>query len=461
MNEEIADLGTAITETEKSNKLKEQLTEDVVKDIPDSVFTSLLSNSVDQLEIAKDLSVTAINSVMSNRISANEVENAKKQLEEAMKYSSLGASLKNAAIQLGRYAVIQNEFYDPNATKEMRKQAIENVEPVMILQGQIIVEENQLVSRDIYRQLELAGLLKNERSYLPFIGLGLLITIFIASLFNYFYKLDKSPKTKHRYLIIFSIVFSLSIFIMKIVSFFDVFDHANIAFVFPAALAPMLIKVLIDEKLAIFSAIITGICGSIMFNEGVTGTFHMTIGVYIVCSGIAGIMLLSNHNHRSNVLKAGLYVVFINVLLILSIVLLRNGLYSMQEYATVLVIALISGLLSSILTIGLVPFFEAGFGLLSSMKLIELSNPNHPLLKKLLIEAPGTYHHSVMVANLAESACEAIGANGLLARVGCYYHDIGKTKRPGFFIENQMSKENPHDHAAAFNEQGNYCFPCN
>lgn len=79
------------------------------------------------------------------------------------------------------------------------------------------------------------------------------------------------------------------------------------------------------------------------------------------------------------------------------------------------------------------------------MRLIELSSPNHPLLKKILTETPGTYHHSLMVANLAEAACEAIGANGLLARVGCYYHDIGKTNRPGFFIENQVNGYNPHD----------------
>jgi cyclic-di-AMP phosphodiesterase PgpH len=83
------------------------------------------------------------------------------------------------------------------------------------------------------------------------------------------------------------------------------------------------------------------------------------------------------------------------------------------------------------------------------MRLIELSNPNHPLLRKILTETPGTYHHSVMVANLADAACEAIGANGLLARVGCYYHDIGKTKRPQFFIENQMNIENPHDRLPA------------
>lgn len=85
------------------------------------------------------------------------------------------------------------------------------------------------------------------------------------------------------------------------------------------------------------------------------------------------------------------------------------------------------------------------FGILSSLKLTELSNPNHPLLRKLLIETPGTYHHSIIVGNLAESAAEAIGANGLLARVGSYYHDVGKTKRPTFFVENQLNSQNPHD----------------
>ncbi|XBO87568.1 HDIG domain-containing metalloprotein [Bacillus licheniformis] len=105
----------------------------------------------------------------------------------------------------------------------------------------------------------------------------------------------------------------------------------------------------------------------------------------------------------------------------------------------------VSGIGSSVLVLGLMPFFESGFGILSTMKLLELSNPNHPLLRKILTETPGTYHHSVMVANLSEAACEAVGANGLLARVGAYYHDIGKTKRPQYFIENQMNIDNPHD----------------
>lgn len=108
-----------------------------------------------------------------------------------------------------------------------------------------------------------------------------------------------------------------------------------------------------------------------------------------------------------------------------------------------------AAILSVVLTIGLMPFFETGLGILTDSKLLHLANPNQPLLRKILQDAPGTYHHSVMVANLSETACEAIGANGLLARVGSYYHDIGKTVNPYYFIENQVGIKNPHDFISA------------
>jgi putative nucleotidyltransferase with HDIG domain len=94
------------------------------------------------------------------------------------------------------------------------------------------------------------------------------------------------------------------------------------------------------------------------------------------------------------------------------------------------------------------------------IKLVELGNPNNDILKRLLMETPGTYHHSIIVANLAESAAEAIGANGLLARVGAYYHDIGKLERPYFFKENQLSIDNPHDELGSGIKHQNYHLPC-
>ncbi len=437
--------GIKISEDEKLKRFKGKLTDDVTKNLPDSALTELLASSIDELTIARDLSITAINNVMSSRIPAQDVENAKKRVEEELKYTSLNSSLKNATTQLGRYAVIQNEFYDPEATEEMRKQAVENVKPVKILQGQIIVEEGQLINRDIFRQLGLVGVLDNERFIQPFIGLTFLIFLLLAALYYYFHTLDEKKELKHTHLIQYSLIFLLSILLMKVISLIDVLEYTDIVYIFPTAVGAMLIKILINENLAVLMTIITAILGSVIFNEGVSGSLHMTIGIYILCSGLAGIMFLSNNHHRSKIFIGGLFVAAVNVIVIFSLAFIQNNQYDVKEISITVIIALMSGILSAVLTIGLLPFFEAGFGILSSMSLIELSNPNHPLLKKILTEAPGTYHHSIMVANLAESACEAIGANGLLARVGCYYHDIGKTIRPKFFIENQMNIENPHD----------------
>lgn len=433
------------TVNEKINRMKDKLTENVTKEFPDSVFSALISASKEELSIAKDLTITAINNAMSNRIPAEEVENGKKRVEEELKYTSLSGSLRNAAIDLGRYAVIQNEFFDVAATQELRQLTRESVEPVKILQGQIIVEENQLISPDIYRQLDLVGLLDNENSILPFVGLVLIIGIILLALYYYFYELNVRKETKQNYLLLFSIIFLLSIVLLKGISLIQQFEYSEVGYFFPAALGAMLIRILMDERLAVLWTIIMAICASIIFSEGITGTLHISIGIYIICSGLAAILFLSKQNQRTKILQAGMFVSAVNLVVIFSLSFLKNGHYDAMEYTFYFVAGIASGLTSAVLTIGLLPFFEAGFGILSTMRLIELSNPNHPLLRKILTDAPGTYHHSVMVANLAESACEAIGANGLLARVGCYYHDIGKTKRPQFFIENQMNIENPHD----------------
>lgn len=436
--------------SEKLALLKKKLTDNITKEVMDTSLKALLMYNDNDLEIAKDITVTSINSVMSNKIPADEVENAKKKLEEDLKSNySLNSDLKSASIDLGRFAIIQNEFYDPSATEELRQQAVDNVDPVKILQGQIIVEEGQLISREVYRQLELAGLLANENSIQSYLGLGIMILAVLSMFYYYFIAIDEKKDTKQNYTIMFSLIFLISILLMKMISIFQQFDYAEIGYIFPSAMAVMLIKILMEEKLAIITSLILGIFGMIMFNEGVSGTFNVAMGVYIFAGGLAAVLFLKNHNQRSNILQAGLFVSIVNIIAIFSMVLLQNGQYDAKEYGIYVLVAVISGISAAVLTIGFLPFFEAGFGILSTMKLIELSSPNHPLLKKILTEAPGTYHHSVMVANLSESACEAIGANGLLARVGCYYHDIGKTKRPHFFIENQLNMGNPHDRLPA------------
>lgn len=426
------------------SKLTGNVSEDITDAISDSILISLLQANESDLESTKNVVIQHVESAMTEKIRDDGLNDAKKLVQKQIRSAGLPEPLEKAGEELGQYAIVPNDLYDPDLTEERKNQAMAEVEPVKILQGQIVVQEGHLIDRDTYRQLELLGLLKSNPTIKPLIGLVLFVALVIGAIYIYFSKVDLPEDKKQNYLLLSSFIFISSLVVMKIVGLIDV-ELNDIAFIFPAAMAPMLIKILMNERFALIMAILLAVCGSILFHDGIAGTINVEVAVYILFSGLAGVLFLSGHNERNHILRAGIFVSLINLLLILFLMLGGNGQYAPTEYLYYALYAVVSGLLSAVFTIGLIPFFEAGFGILSTMRLIELSSPNHPLLKKLLTETPGTYHHSVMVANLAESACEAIGANGLLARVGCYYHDIGKTKRPPFFIENQLNIENPHD----------------
>ncbi|RWR15153.1 HD family phosphohydrolase [Siminovitchia fortis] len=427
------------------SKLTADVTEDVTETISDQTLLQLLEADPSELEKARNILVSNVETIMNGKIREDQVNNVSSDLIGRIKSAGLEKNVENASIELGKYAIIANEVYDPKLTEERKQQAMNEVEPVKILQGQIVVQEGHLIDRDIYRQLDTLGLLKSKPTIKPFIGLAIFVLLLIGALYIPFTKLNEPEEKKQSYLLLLGIVFVGAIVLMKIISLMEGLEQYDIAYLFPAAMAPMLIRVMINERFALLMAIILAACGSIVFHDGISGTIDVEIALYILFSGLAGIMFLSDKSERFNLLRAGLLVALVNVLLIFFLQFIGSGQITNMEYLYFIINGVVSGILSAVLTMGILPFLEAGFGILSTMRLIELSNPNHPLLKRILIEAPGTYHHSVMVANLAESACEAIGANGLLARVAAYYHDLGKTKRPHFFIENQMNMENPHD----------------
>ncbi|PGT82896.1 MULTISPECIES: HD family phosphohydrolase [Bacillaceae] len=437
------------TSNEKVEKIRGKLTESINKKIPANTFVSLVETSEDELELAKDAVVTAVNNIMSKEIPIVQLTEAKKQVEDELQYTSLRPEVSESATTLARFAITPNYVFDLEATEEQRQLAVDSVKEAQIKQGQILVEEDELINREVYRKLGLVGLLDDHQSFKPFLGLGLFILLILAAVVYFFEKKDSPISRKNNSLLLYCLIFAITILLMKIVSLFQKIDYTHIGYIVPVAMGVMLVKLLLNERLAILTSMIFAVCGSVIFNEGITGNFNFSIGIYYLFGCLAGVLFLGEHNLRSKILQAGLFVAGINVLALTAIMLIRNGGYSNMEISSYFVMACASGLVSSVLTIGFMPFFETGFGILSTMKLIELANPNHPLLRKILTETPGTYHHSVMVANLSESACEAIGANGLLARVAAYYHDIGKTKRPQYFIENQMNIENPHNKLSA------------
>ncbi|PWA12547.1 hypothetical protein DCC39_05485 [Pueribacillus theae] len=435
------------TPTSIDDKLKElkELLSHSVSELSDDTLKTFLSATSTQTAISKDLIIKTVRDLQNERITVDQLTDVKKEAEKRVQDANLNADVRKASAELTKSLIVPNYFIDTEATKLKRQKVVESVSPVMIRQGQIIVREGQVINRDVLQQLEVVGLLDDRLNVYPFFGLALfviLLTVFLA-----FFLQDAKTHYKQRHLLLYGTIFFLTIFVFKTVSLFDEYSK-GIAYLLPAAMGTMLIKLLMNERLAIASGLVFAMTGSILFNTETVGTFHGEFGLYILCSSFAAIFYLGKHNIRSKILKAGFVVSIVNMAVILMISMLRKGQIDWMELSVNCGYAFLSGFLAAVLTLGLMPFFEAGFRILSTTKLIELSNPNHPLLRKLLMEAPGTYHHSVMVANLAEAACEAVGANGLLARVGSYYHDVGKTKRPHFFIENQMNMENPHDKIA-------------
>lgn len=199
----------------------------------------------------------------------------------------------------------------------------------------------------------------------------------------------------------------------------------------------MILTLLLNYKISLFNSLVNCILIAVAVN------FEVEIILIAIMSAVLGSTILRKMQERNDILYASSYIAIINVILTFSAgFLLSNSVIDVSKKA---LFTLIGGVLSAILTIGLLPLFENLFGIVTTIKLLELSNPNNPLLKKLLVEAPGTYHHSILVGNLAEVAAEVVNGNPVLARVSAYYHDIGKTKRPYFFKENQIGKENPHD----------------
>ena len=223
--------------------------------------------------------------------------------------------------------------------------------------------------------------------------------------------------------------------IMTIV-FARVFSIAS-PYLIPLACTPILLTLLLNYRISL----VVSITNIILMAVAVS--FNIEIIILAIVSVIVGATFLKKMQQRNDIVYSCIYIAILNGVMTLSISALVTS--NLKEILLDTAFILVGSLLSGILSTGLLPFFESMFDIVTNVKLLELSNPNNPLLKKLLMEAPGTYHHSVIVANLAEVATEAVGGNALLARIGAYYHDIGKTKKPYFFKENQLGKENPHD----------------
>lgn len=432
------------TTADKLIEFKELASQEIVKNIAEEDLVQLINSSDREKTIAYELLTTTLNEIFNEGIKQEELSNAKAQLAQRFQYSTLRNELKESLLQIGEFALVENSFFSLEETLEAESQAINNVEPAMIRAGEVIVREGQTITNEIYDKLDLVGLLNSDRNLFPVIGLVVLVLLLISLITYSLLTYIEKRYLQFNYLFTLIIISVVMVGLMKAISLFST-DTNKLFLLMPIAAGSMLLKILFKERLAIIFAIVFSIVGTVIFNEQIPGSLNLEVGVYFLAAQLCSIATLVAIKDRIAIFKTVAISGIVNVLIILSFIFLSYDSYQLSNILLFVMFAYVSALMAGIVAIGALPFFESVLKLLSDTKLLTLANPNHPLLRRILTEAPGTYHHSVMVANLSEAACEAIGGNGLLARVASYYHDLGKTKKPHYFIENQMGMENPHN----------------
>ncbi|MDK0735665.1 HDIG domain-containing protein [Clostridium perfringens] len=359
-----------------------------------------------------------------------DLKDAKKEYTDFISSSDLSDSEK--AIALNFVNVVEpNFFYDKEKTDELIKETLKQVPPVMIKKNQIVVSEGEPVTAHQLELLGTLGLLSDSASGIYiYIALGILVIIVMYLQYGYIHKYYPNINKEFSKIVMISI---LNVFPVILARLFGMMSN----YIIPLACMPMLITLLLNYKISLVFSML-----NVILIGGAVG-FNPNIIILAILNVVLGGTLLRKMQQRNDILYSSITVAVLSSILTFSVGTLTTN--NFMEILADSTFAAAGAVLSGILTIGVLPFFESTFDIVTNAKLLELSNPNNPLLKKLLMEAPGTYHHSILVANLAELAAEQVGGNPLLARIGAYYHDVGKTKRPYFFRENQFGKKNPHD----------------
>jgi putative nucleotidyltransferase with HDIG domain len=389
--------------------------------------------SEEKLNIIKNYALDITSENMSNGISADEIKAINTSVDTYIETINNMRDIEKTLLRgLVEGSITINEFIDLQKTDEKKALAASQVEEVIYKKGSIIAYEGDELSAHQYAIMADADMLSKGISQNWHSLLGLAILLLSVWLFIHitlwFYEI-RIMQEVHLYALFMAILL-LTLFLTP------VFKAVSI-YILPLPLFGMLVAMMFD----VIIIIPMGILLMILL------TLWHSLTLQITLMFLVGLMLsayLSRHiKQRSQLVMTGFYT-GLAMAVFYTGTFLMNG-FDIRVWAMNLFFILGSGIVSAIIAIGIMPIFEAIFHVLTPFKLLELSNPNRDILKRLMLEAPGTYHHSIMVGNLAETAAHDIGADSVLTRVSSFYHDIGKLERPYYFKENQIGNENPHD----------------
>ncbi|RAP27304.1 hypothetical protein DID78_06250 [Candidatus Marinamargulisbacteria bacterium SCGC AG-343-D04] len=438
-----------------------QINEDIIGNI-DLFFDELSSNSIETFSIH-------ITQVLSSDDLLHLKSLDKKTLSSIQFYtlSSINRLLKEGikekntpAIQDDLFSSLQNHsqltqdimvkmvmhFIKPNLTIDLEQtnlivaQALSsiNYQKTIFKEGQPIIYESEIVQNHHIEVFQAFNIYQNKANLIPFFGI-LFVSMFCMLILYQFISVFYSKVHQFKFYLLILLVLLLLIFISRFCIELTILPKYALAYLLiPISISSMVLSILITPNISLLIGSLASILIAIMFD------FSYDVFLFLFLSNSFTTFQIFKTFKRSELILSGYFIGAANILIIFSIGFLQGQSHFIW-YGINALFAFGNGVFSSMITLAILPYLESFFKITTNQTLLELSNLNHPLLKRLMIDAPGTYQHSLMVANLAEAAADTIKANSILCRVGSYFHDIGKLKRPSFFSENQFSKDNPHD----------------
>ena len=413
--------------------------------IPDKYISQLLQANSEQLASYEKTLKSVVETQMKNAISESTVTKAQEEAKKTLFYSDYSDTERDLLGQLVTVSVIVNNVVDKEATQKAKEVAKAAVNPVKILQGQVLVQEGHVISNQDIRLLELFGLSNSKPNYhelLSYIVFLFAIVVFLAVYYRQTIALSSDTVTV---MSVFALIFVAGVFVLKILALIQNKGVEHIGLVFPiSGFVYLLYRLTKSLRLTIVSIVLMPIFSWYYFSQ-TTNILHLILTT-VFLSIIAWIGIIHEEIWKNQLwMKRFFKHLFYPVLLGFPFVFYSNYEFQTQQTVFIFLFLLLSGFLSFLLPVILMPYLSYVFEDSSVLLWAELSNPNQPLLKDLITQAPGTYHHSLMVANISANCVEAIGGDSQLARVACYYHDIGKLEHPLFFIENLPGNmESPH-----------------
>ncbi len=420
------------------------------------ILLSLLKTSSDALDteeqVGGDIILTRARNVVTGARTDTDVaplrERTKTDIDQSALHDDAKAFFKAFIDQeLTRPTLV----VDAQTTQKLRNAARASVKRdiTQYKANQKIVGPGEIVTKDIYNVLSQYGLINSRNTWEAAAGIALLVFFGLAAIIGYLYQYKRDILRLTNRLVLIGLTMVLVLVMGRGVVSINLGGNdfnAMAGILIPVAWATMSVAILIDADVALLVSVVLAVFVTILVDPTLSTAIGLQMGLVALFGGVVGVYSVSHLSQRSDLARAGLFVSAANALMVSSIALTTGA--SLAVWIVGLILGIVNGLASSFLTVGALHWFESGFHITSSVRLLELSNPNRPLLKRLLMEAPGTYHHSILVGNLAEAAAEAVQADATLVRVAALYHDIGKLKRPYFFIENQFTQDNPHDKIA-------------